>query len=117
MPATDAWGYRWNPEVMAAAGYVVILPNPHGSPGYGSKFTDEISKDWGGKVYTDVMAGVDAASECQDLANRIEDLGSSFGRGLDDGAIRKGIRKRHAEFQKFNTLGYESVHEPFSRFD
>jgi dipeptidyl aminopeptidase/acylaminoacyl peptidase len=60
-PWNDAWGYRWNPEVMATPGYVVILPNPHGSPGYGSRFTEEVSKDWGGKVYTDVMAGVDAA--------------------------------------------------------
>jgi dipeptidyl aminopeptidase/acylaminoacyl peptidase len=57
----DAWGYRWNPQVMAAPGYVVLMINPRGSYGYGAKFTEEISRDWGGKVYTDLMNGVDAA--------------------------------------------------------
>ncbi len=54
----DAWSYRWNPQVFAAAGYVVFAPNPRGSTGYGQKFTDEISGDWAGKVYTDIMNGV-----------------------------------------------------------
>jgi dipeptidyl aminopeptidase/acylaminoacyl peptidase len=54
----DNWGYRWNPQVFAAAGYVVFMPNPRGSTGYGQKFTDDISGDWGGKVYTDLMNGV-----------------------------------------------------------
>jgi dipeptidyl aminopeptidase/acylaminoacyl peptidase len=54
----DAWGYRWNPQVFAAAGYVVFMPNPRGSTGYGQKFVNEISGDWGGKAYTDIMNGV-----------------------------------------------------------
>jgi dipeptidyl aminopeptidase/acylaminoacyl peptidase len=54
----DAWSYRWNPQVFASAGYVVFSPNPRGSTGYGQKFVDEISGDWGGKVYTDLMNGV-----------------------------------------------------------
>jgi dipeptidyl aminopeptidase/acylaminoacyl peptidase len=58
---TDAWGYRWNQQVMAAAGYVVVTVNPRGSTGYGQKFTAEISQDWGGKVYEDLMKGLDAA--------------------------------------------------------
>jgi len=57
----DAWGYRWNQQVMAAAGYVVVMINPRGSTGYGQKFTAEISRDWGGKVYEDLMKGLDAA--------------------------------------------------------
>ena len=57
----DEWGYRWNPQVMAAPGYVVVMVNPRGSTGYGQKFEAEISKDWGGKVYTDLMNGLDAA--------------------------------------------------------
>ena len=57
----DAWGYRWNPQVMAAPGYVALMINPRGSFGYGAKFTQEISKDWGGKVYADLLNGVDAA--------------------------------------------------------
>jgi dipeptidyl aminopeptidase/acylaminoacyl peptidase len=58
----DDWFYRWNPEVMAAPGYVVLMINPRGSFGYGHKFTEEISRDWGGKVYEDLMKGVDAAA-------------------------------------------------------
>jgi len=57
----DSWGYRWNEESVAAPGYVVVAINPRGSFGYGHKFTEEISRDWGGKVYDDLMRGVDAA--------------------------------------------------------
>lgn len=57
----DSWGYRWNEQVMASPGYVVVAINPRGSFGYGQKFTEEISRDWGGKVYEDLMKGVDAA--------------------------------------------------------
>jgi dipeptidyl aminopeptidase/acylaminoacyl peptidase len=52
------WGYRWNPQVFANAGYVVFQPNPRGSTGYGQQFTNEISGDWGGKPYVDIMNGV-----------------------------------------------------------
>jgi dipeptidyl aminopeptidase/acylaminoacyl peptidase len=58
---TDAWGYRWNQQVMAAAGYVVVMVNPRGSTGYGQKFTAQISRDWGGRVYEDLLKGLDAA--------------------------------------------------------
>lgn len=54
----DNWGYRWNPQVFANAGYVVFAPNPRGSTGYGQQFVNEISGDWGGKVYTDITNGV-----------------------------------------------------------
>lgn len=54
----NSWSYRWNQQLWAAQGYVVALPNPRGSTGFGQQFTDEISRDWGGKVYTDVMNGV-----------------------------------------------------------
>lgn len=52
------WGYRWNPQMFANAGYVVFMPNPRGSTGYGQKFVNEVSADWGGKAYTDIMNGV-----------------------------------------------------------
>jgi dipeptidyl aminopeptidase/acylaminoacyl peptidase len=55
----DAWGYRWNPQVFASPGYVAVMINPRGSTGYGQKFTDEINGDWGGKVFVDLMKGVD----------------------------------------------------------
>lgn len=54
-----SWTYRWNAQVFAAAGYVVVMPNPRGSTGYGQKFTDEINADWGGKVFDDIMAVAD----------------------------------------------------------
>lgn len=58
---SDAWGYRWNEQVFSGAGYVTLMINRRGSTGYGQKFTDEITNDWGGKAYIDVMKGVDAA--------------------------------------------------------
>ncbi len=55
----DNFHYRWNLQMFAGAGYVVVAPNPRGSTGYGQRFTDEISGDWGGKVYTDLMNAYD----------------------------------------------------------
>jgi dipeptidyl aminopeptidase/acylaminoacyl peptidase len=77
----DDWGYRWNPEVMAARGYVVLMINPHGSFGYGQKFTAEISRDWGGKVYEDLMKGLDAAIAKYPFidGSRVAAAGGSYG--------------------------------------
>jgi dipeptidyl aminopeptidase/acylaminoacyl peptidase len=57
----DAWSYRWNPALWAAQGWVVVAPNPRGSFGFGQKFVDGISQDWGGKVMQDLDAVFDAA--------------------------------------------------------
>ena len=59
----DAWGYRWNPQMFAAPGYVVLMINRRGSTGFGQAFTDEIQDDWGGKAYSDLMEGTDFALE------------------------------------------------------
>jgi dipeptidyl aminopeptidase/acylaminoacyl peptidase len=59
----DNFHYRWNLQMFAAAGYVVVAPNPRGSTGYGQKFTDEVSGDWAGKVYTDLMNIYDYATK------------------------------------------------------
>lgn len=76
----ESWSYRWNPQVFAAAGYVVILPNPRGSTGYGQKFTDDINQDWGGKVYEDIMASVDHAARLPYVdGDRIAAAGGSYG--------------------------------------
>ncbi|HEY8181410.1 MAG TPA: S9 family peptidase [Thermoanaerobaculia bacterium] len=77
---SDAWSYRWNSQMWAARGYVVFMPNPRGSTGYGQKFVEEISGDWGGKAYIDIMNGVDklAAMPFVD-SNRIGAAGASFG--------------------------------------
>lgn len=55
----DTFHFRWNAQLFAAPGYVVVMPNPRGSPGWGQEFVDEISQDWGGKVYVDIMNVVD----------------------------------------------------------
>ncbi len=55
----ETWTYRWNAQVFANAGFVVVMPNPRGSTGYGQKFTDEINLDWGGKPFDDIMAVAD----------------------------------------------------------
>jgi dipeptidyl aminopeptidase/acylaminoacyl peptidase len=51
----DDFHYRWNIQLFASKGYVVVAPNPTGSTGYGQEFTDAISGDWGGKPYLDLM--------------------------------------------------------------
>jgi dipeptidyl aminopeptidase/acylaminoacyl peptidase len=76
----DAWSYRWNPQLFAGAGYVVLMPNPRGSFGYGQKFVDEISGDWGGKVYTDIMNGVAYVASMPYIdRERIGAAGGSYG--------------------------------------
>ena len=57
----DNWHGRWNYAMFAAPGNAVVFVNPRGSTGYGQRFVDEVSKDWGGKAYEDVMKGTDAA--------------------------------------------------------
>jgi dipeptidyl aminopeptidase/acylaminoacyl peptidase len=55
------WTYRWNAQAFAGGGYGVVMIDFHGSPGYGQKFTDSISTDWGGKPLVDLQKGLDAA--------------------------------------------------------
>jgi dipeptidyl aminopeptidase/acylaminoacyl peptidase len=54
----NSWSYRWNPQIYADAGYVVFMPNPRGSLSFGQQFVNEISADWGGKVFIDLKNGV-----------------------------------------------------------
>jgi dipeptidyl aminopeptidase/acylaminoacyl peptidase len=77
----DGWHYRWNIQMWAAQGYVMVMINPRGSTGYGQKFTDEISKDWGGKVFEDLIAGQKYALNTYQFIdkNRIAAAGASYG--------------------------------------
>jgi len=76
----ETWSYRWNAQVMAGAGYVVVMPNPRGSTGYGQKFIDEVSGDWGGKAYDDVMAVTDQVSALPYVdRDRMVAAGGSYG--------------------------------------
>jgi dipeptidyl aminopeptidase/acylaminoacyl peptidase len=81
----ESWTYRWNAQVFAGAGYVVVLPNPHGSVGYGQVFTDAINGDWGGRVYTDIMAIADYMSNLPYVdRDRMAAAGGSYGGYLVD---------------------------------
>jgi len=77
----DAWSYRWNPELMAASGYVVVMVNPRGSTGYGQAFVDGVNGDWGGKAYVDLMKGMDYAEKQYPFIDKTREcaLGGSYG--------------------------------------
>jgi len=83
---SNAWGYRWNPEVFSGAGYVTLMINRRGSTGYGQKFTDEITNDWGGKAYVDVMNGVDYTLKKYPFVDgwRMAAVGGSYGGYMAD---------------------------------
>jgi dipeptidyl aminopeptidase/acylaminoacyl peptidase len=77
----DSWSYRWNMELLAADGYVVVAINRRGSTGYGQKFVDEVSGDWGGKAYVDLMKGLDYAEKTYPFIDKDREcaLGASYG--------------------------------------
>jgi dipeptidyl aminopeptidase/acylaminoacyl peptidase len=77
----DDWSYRWNPELFAANGYVVIMINFHGSTGYGQKFIDAINGDWGGAPFEDLMKGLDYAEQHYPFIDKDREcaLGASYG--------------------------------------
>ena len=81
----DGWSFRWNPQLWAAQGYVVVLPNPRGSTGFGQNFCDEISGDWGGKCYRDLVAGLSYVKKLPYVDDsRIASAGASFGGYMQD---------------------------------
>jgi dipeptidyl aminopeptidase/acylaminoacyl peptidase len=82
----DSWSYRWNAELFAANGYVVIMINPHGSVGYGQAFIDGVNGDWGGKPYIDLMRGLDYAEQHYPFIDKTREcaLGASYGGYMAD---------------------------------
>ena len=81
----DGWSFRWNPQLWAAQGYVVVLPNPRGSTGFGQKFCDQISGDWGGQCYRDLVAGLELVKKLPYVdPERIGSAGASFGGYMQD---------------------------------
>ena len=77
----NGWSYRWNPQVYAGAGYATVFIDFHGSTGYGQKFTDSISNDWGGKPLVDLQKGLEAATAKFPWLDRERScaLGASYG--------------------------------------
>lgn len=76
----DDFHYRWSAQLFAAPGYIAVMPNFHGSTGYGQKFTDSITRNWGGTPYVDVMKAMDhlATVPYVDM-NRVVAAGGSYG--------------------------------------
>jgi dipeptidyl aminopeptidase/acylaminoacyl peptidase len=77
----DEWHARWNFQLYAAPGYAVVAVNPRGSTGYGQKFTDQISQDWTGRVYEDLMKGLDFTLKTYPFLDetRVAAAGGSYG--------------------------------------
>ncbi|HKF48612.1 MAG TPA: S9 family peptidase [Terracidiphilus sp.] len=77
----DSWSYRWNAELFAANGYVVVMINMRGSTGYGQAFVDGVNGDWGGKPFTDLMEGLDYAEQHYPFIDKSREcaLGASYG--------------------------------------
>jgi len=77
----DDWSYRWNVELFAANGYVIVMINPRGSTGYGQKFIDDINGDWGGRAFEDLMKGLDYAEQQYPFIDKGREcaLGASYG--------------------------------------
>jgi dipeptidyl aminopeptidase/acylaminoacyl peptidase len=77
----DSWSYRWNAELLAANGYVIIMINPRGSTGYGQAFVDGVNGDWGGKPFIDLMRGLDYAEQHYSFIDKTREcaLGASYG--------------------------------------
>jgi len=77
----DSWSYRWNAELFAANGYVVVMINPRGSTGYGQAIVDGVNGDWGGKPFSDLMTGLDYAEQHYPFIDKSREcaLGASYG--------------------------------------
>jgi dipeptidyl aminopeptidase/acylaminoacyl peptidase len=77
----DSWSYRWNAELFAANGYVVVMVNPRGSTGYGQAFVNGVNGDWGGKPFSDLMLGLDYAEQHYPFIDKTREcaLGASYG--------------------------------------
>jgi len=77
----DSWSYRWNAELFAANGYVVVMIDPRGSTGFGQTFVDGVNGDWGGKPYTDLMTGLDYVEQHYPFIDKTREcaLGASYG--------------------------------------
>ena len=79
-PLTQSYSFRWNFQLMAANGYVVVAPNRRGMQGHGVEWNEQISKDWGGQVMQDYLSAIDdVAKEKYVDADRLGCVGASYG--------------------------------------
>jgi dipeptidyl aminopeptidase/acylaminoacyl peptidase len=79
-PLGQGWSYRWNYQMMAAKGYIVVCPNRRGNSGFGQEWKEQISGDYGGKNIQDYLDATDAmAKEPYVDSNRMGAVGASYG--------------------------------------
>ena len=77
---TQMYSFRWNFQLMASQGYIVVAPNRRGMPGHGTQWNEQVSKDWGGQVIKDYLSAIDALSkESYVDKSRLGCVGASFG--------------------------------------
>jgi dipeptidyl aminopeptidase/acylaminoacyl peptidase len=77
---TQFYSFRWNFQLMAANGYIVVAPNRRGMPGQGVEWNKQISKDWGGQVMDDYLSAIDdVAKESYVDKERLGCVGASYG--------------------------------------
>jgi dipeptidyl aminopeptidase/acylaminoacyl peptidase len=77
---TQFYSFRWNFQLMAAQGYIVVAPNRRGMPGHGVEWNEQISKDWGGQVMRDYLTAIDEVAKFPSVdKNRLGAVGASFG--------------------------------------
>lgn len=80
VPLTQYYSYRWNFQLMASQGYIIVAPNRRGMPGHGTKWNEEISKDHGGQVMKDYLSAIDAVSREKFVdKDRLGCVGASYG--------------------------------------
>ena len=79
-PVSQFWSYRWNFQIMAANGYVIVAPNRRGLPGFGSEWNEKVSGDWTGQCMDDYLSAIDDACTLPYVdKNRLGCVGASFG--------------------------------------
>ncbi|NJY62646.1 S9 family peptidase [Salinimicrobium sp. CDJ15-81-2] len=79
-PLSQFYSFRWNFQLMAANGYIVVAPNRRGMPGHGVEWNEQISGDWGGQNIQDYLSAIDAVSEEPFVdKERIGAVGASYG--------------------------------------
>lgn len=77
---TQFYSFRWNFQVMAAQGYIVVAPNRRGMQGHGVAWNEQISKDWGGQVMDDYLSAIDDVSKESYVDKaRLGAIGASYG--------------------------------------
>ena len=80
-PVSQFWSYRWNFQIMAANGYVIVAPNRRGLPGFGHEWNEAVSSDWTGQCMRDYLSAIDDAADNLPYVdrNRLGAVGASFG--------------------------------------